>query len=303
MGFANSALLNEINITIFSPIEGQTYATNQLSLDTNISGSNPPFECWYFLNEDGNTLYDCVSTSFTAGEGFNNIWVVAIDSTGVSNSKQVTFNVDTTPPDTTPPSKVLGLTVNPVSTSELDLSWSANTEQDLNFYNVYRNSGVIAFTSQTTYSDSGLEAGTTYCYQVSAIDVVGNEGDLSDQVCGTTLETQPEPEPNSIHVESIVLTKKVVNKKGNVFCSVEGEVLVLDLQGNPVHKASVSASWSGASNLADSSVTRKNGIAKFSSERVKGCGSFTFTVDNIEKNGLIYDPLQNIETSETINTP
>ena len=40
--------------------------------------------------------------------------------------------------DTTPPAQVAGLSVTAASSTQLNLSWTANTEPDLNHYNVYR---------------------------------------------------------------------------------------------------------------------------------------------------------------------
>ena len=42
------------------------------------------------------------------------------------------------PPDTTPPAQVAGLSVTAASSTQLNLAWTANTEPDLNHYNVYR---------------------------------------------------------------------------------------------------------------------------------------------------------------------
>ena len=38
----------------------------------------------------------------------------------------------------TGPAQVTGLTVTPAGSTQLNLSWTANTEPDLNHYNVYR---------------------------------------------------------------------------------------------------------------------------------------------------------------------
>ena len=40
--------------------------------------------------------------------------------------------------DTTPPAQVTGLGVTTASSTQLNLSWTANTESDLNHYNIYR---------------------------------------------------------------------------------------------------------------------------------------------------------------------
>jgi subtilisin family serine protease len=96
------------------------------------------------------------------------------------------------PTDTMPPAKVTGLTVTTVSCVQLDLTWDANTETDLDNYNVYRRTtsggpyDPVASPTMNLYSDVGLTASTTYYYVVSAVDVSGNEGEASEEASGTT---------------------------------------------------------------------------------------------------------------------
>jgi hypothetical protein len=99
--------------------------------------------------------------------------------------------------DTTPPVKVTGLSVTAASSSQLNLAWTANTEPDLNHYNVYRGTTQgFAVTPGTTtpvgtpttnsFSNTGLAASTTYYYKVAAVDNAGNIGTLSDEGSGRT---------------------------------------------------------------------------------------------------------------------
>jgi hypothetical protein len=99
--------------------------------------------------------------------------------------------------DTTPPAKVTGLSVSVASSSQLNLTWTANTEPDLNHYNVYRGTTQgFAVTPGTTtpvgtpttnsFSNTGLAASTTYYYKVAAVDNAGNIGTPSDEGSGTT---------------------------------------------------------------------------------------------------------------------
>ena len=60
-------------------------------------------------------------------------------------------------------------------------------------YQIYRCSGRAAATHTlahadhgTTYSDTGLAAGTSYGYEVRAVDAAGNLGALSNAVSATT---------------------------------------------------------------------------------------------------------------------
>ena len=92
--------------------------------------------------------------------------------------------------DTTPPAKVTGVSVTTVSCIQLNVSWNANNESDLDHYNVYRNetSGFVHVASPTTnsYLDTELTASTTYYYKITAVDDSGNEGEASEQAQGTT---------------------------------------------------------------------------------------------------------------------
>jgi len=126
---------------------------------------------------------------------------LVVKSTNNDNKKpeSITFDwiyvyVEYTPPDT-PPGKVTNVIVTTVSSSELNVSWTANTEPDMDHYNVYRSetpeftpdpTNLVASPTVNYYLDSGLKASTTYFYQVTAVDTSANEGTPSDEAYGTT---------------------------------------------------------------------------------------------------------------------
>ena len=112
----------------------------------------------------------------------------------LSSERSTTTNAA---PDTTPPAQVTGLTVSTVSSTQINLGWTQNTEPDFNQYLVYRGTssgfsvtpGVTqpAGTSTTTsYSSTGLSPSTTYYYKVAAKDDAGNIGPLSSERSTTT---------------------------------------------------------------------------------------------------------------------
>jgi len=95
---------------------------------------------------------------------------------------------------TTPPTAPSNLTATAASTSQINLSWTASTSTvGLKNYIVQRCQGAgcttfaqIAAPTGTTYSDTGLTAGTSYSYQVQAVDTAGNLSVFSNVASATT---------------------------------------------------------------------------------------------------------------------
>jgi chitodextrinase len=97
-------------------------------------------------------------------------------------------------PDTTPPSTPTNLSASAISSSQINLSWSASTDNiGVTQYRVERCQGFtctaftqIATPTGTTYSNTGLSANTTYRYRVRAADAAGNLSSYSLIVLATT---------------------------------------------------------------------------------------------------------------------
>ncbi len=90
--------------------------------------------------------------------------------------------------DTTAPSTPTGLTVTAASSTQINLSWNAATDNvGVAGYRVYRNGALVTSVAGTSYSDSGLAAGTSYTYTVAAYDAAGNASTQSTAVTETTL--------------------------------------------------------------------------------------------------------------------
>src|SRR6202034_1286741 len=96
------------------------------------------------------------------------------------------------PPDTTPPSVPTGLSATAVSSTQINLSWTASTDNvGVTGYDVFRNGTQVGTTTTTTtsYQDTGLTAGTTYSYTVAAYDAAGNVSAQSTAASATTTTT------------------------------------------------------------------------------------------------------------------
>lgn len=89
--------------------------------------------------------------------------------------------------DVTPPSTPAGLTATVVSASEIDLSWTAATDNvGVAGYKIISNGTFIATAVGTTYKSTGLTASTAYTFMVAAYDASGNVGPQSTSASATT---------------------------------------------------------------------------------------------------------------------
>jgi len=89
--------------------------------------------------------------------------------------------------DTQPPSAPSNLNADAVSTSQINLTWSASTDNvGVAGYKIYRNGAYLASVTTTTYSNTGLSAGSSYTYYVTAYDDAGNESSASNTDTATT---------------------------------------------------------------------------------------------------------------------
>jgi len=96
--------------------------------------------------------------------------------------------------DTTPPAAPTGLTATTVSISEIDLTWTASTDDvGVTGYRVERCQGTgcanfveIATPTVTTFSDTTVTVATSYSYRVRASDSAGNLSAYSDVASATT---------------------------------------------------------------------------------------------------------------------
>src|SRR5207245_232211 len=89
--------------------------------------------------------------------------------------------------DTTPPSVPQGLSAAVVSSSQINLSWTASTDNvGVTGYQVYRSGTQIGTATSPSYAVTGLSPATVYSFTVAAFDAAGNVSAPSAAVSATT---------------------------------------------------------------------------------------------------------------------
>jgi len=125
--------------------------------------------------------------SLTAGTMYT-YTVDAFDAAGNASAQSAQASATTaTAGDMTPPTIPTNLVGNAASPTQINLSWSASTDNvAVANYRLYRNGAVVATLASTTYQNTGLSPATTYTYRVDAVDATGNASGLSAPVAVST---------------------------------------------------------------------------------------------------------------------
>ncbi len=120
--------------------------------------------------------------------------VRAVDGASNNGPYSNTAAATTRAPDTQAPSAPTGLTATAAGSTQVNLSWTAATDNvGVTGYRIERCQGggcttfaQVGTSTGTTYPDPGRTAGTTYRYRVRANDAAGNVGSYSSIASATT---------------------------------------------------------------------------------------------------------------------
>lgn len=174
-------------------------STNQINLTWNASTDNVGV-AGYRVHRNGNKIATTGSTSYPdTGLTPSTTYaytVTAYDASGNESlhSDQVSGRTLSELSDEEPPAAPTGLVATAVSTTRIDLTWNASSDNvGVAGYRVYRNGEMVATAATTSYSDTGLTPATAYTYAVSAYDAAGNESPRSNEVSQQTHRPPNQP--------------------------------------------------------------------------------------------------------------
>lgn len=162
-------------------VSGSSSAPNRVNLTWNASTDNVGIG-GYNIYRNNVKIATSAITSYSdatcsAGTAYT-YEITAYDAALNESARSAPPTVVTTQAgDTTPPTVPTNFKATGFSVSEIDLSWTAATDNvAVTGYKIYRNGSYLtSVTSGTTYANTGLSQNQTYSYTVSAYDAAGNE--------------------------------------------------------------------------------------------------------------------------------
>jgi len=135
-------------------------------------------------------------------------------------------------PDVTPPTTPGQPTESSSSTNSIQIQWTASTDASPPItYRVYRNGNAtpIGSTTETSFTDTGLAAGSSHTYRVDAADALNNVSPMSPASALITVQSSPGGQPVPGHT-----TLPVDTPRTDVPRIMNGDITDLEVIGNRI---------------------------------------------------------------------
>ena len=160
------------------------------------------------VTNTGNTNTSYSRTSLTTGTSYT-YRIFAINSVGPSTTSNEASATPTPTSSITLPSPPTNLSATKVSQTQVNLSWNAPSDNGgsaITGYKIEEKVGTGSFTvivantgnTNTSYSRTGLTAGMTYTYKVSAINSAGTSSPSNEVTSSQTIIAVPNPPSNLV---------------------------------------------------------------------------------------------------------
>jgi chitodextrinase len=192
-----SALSGSINVTtidnVVPSVPASLSATNTTATSITLSwaaASDNVGVTGYRIFRNGSLVGTSASTVFTDNlltSGVTYTYTVqSLDAANNISAQSQPINIITL--DNVAPGIPAGLGATATSTTSINLSWTASTDNvAVAGYRIYRNGTLLTSSTSTNYTDNGLTTNTSYSYAISAYDAAGNQSSLSSSAIATTL--------------------------------------------------------------------------------------------------------------------
>ena len=139
-----------------------------------------------FVNDGASATVGIEDTTGTVGRTFSVDQASLASYEGAKALRLRYRGGDADPPDSTPPAAPTGLAAT-AGVRSVSLDWADNSESDLGSYRVYRDGVQVGTPTASAFTDTGLTAGVTYRYRVTAVDSSLNESQPSGEASAVPL--------------------------------------------------------------------------------------------------------------------
>ena len=146
-----------------------------------------------------------IDTGLTSATSYS-YTVTACDAAGNCSTQSAAATATTR--DNVAPSVPTGLTTSAISGNQINLFWTASTDNvGVTGYTVYRNGIQVGTATVTSYIDTGLISATSYSYTVTACDAAGNCSTQSAAATATTRDNVAPSVPTGLTAGASSATK------------------------------------------------------------------------------------------------
>lgn len=158
--------------------------TNSVALSWNASSDNVGVTGYMVYTGGSNPIFATGTSTTITGLTQNTAYsftVSAVDAASNESSQSSSVNVTTA--DGQAPSIPTGLAAGTITTSSIDLSWNASSDNvGVTGYKIYTDGSNPVSVSGTSTTITGLDSDTEYTFTVSAVDAAANESSPSSEV-------------------------------------------------------------------------------------------------------------------------
>lgn len=237
-------------------------------------------------------------SNLTAGQNYT-FSVQAVTSAGILSNLVTTAVVTAGNGSNTAPSTPTNLTVGSATSSSLTLNWSASSDNAGGVsYRVYRNGVKLSVApTATSYTDTGLSAGTTYTYKVLAIDAGGLASGYSSNASGTTSSVSSTRSALSTVSAASYSSGSGISKSGSTINSLDSNdyAAYANLNFGSAGAKSVVFNIAGSTSI-------RGGSIELHLDSTGGQSIGTFTIDPTGSTSTFYSQKTNITTTTGTHT-
>lgn len=188
--YADSRIYKDVIVQLSSTPDFSSNVHTVFNNDTdNTSGQGAGTDSEYAEHGNGKDI----NFATIGGMRYVRLWSNGSSSNAGNHMVEAEVYAAASSTDTAAPSVPSDLKAIPQSSSQINLSWTASTDNvGVTGYDVYRGGAKLATVATNSFSDTGLAASTTYSYYVVAQDAAGNSSPSSNMVSAATqATTQP----------------------------------------------------------------------------------------------------------------